>query len=81
MPASESLRRGLIRRLVPALAAIGFIGVIAAYSLGYRYATLAYDRALFDSVVALAGQVALRNGELQVDLPPEARKLLVTTDG
>jgi two-component system sensor histidine kinase TctE len=81
VPAGESLRRGLIRRLVPALAAIGLIGVVAAYVLGYRYATLAYDRALFDSVVALAGQIALRDGELQVDLPPEARRLLAASDG
>ena len=81
MPASESLRRGLIRRLVPALAAIGLIGVIPAYVLGHRYATLAYDRALLDSVVALAGQVSLRNDALQVDLPPEARKLLTASDG
>jgi two-component system, OmpR family, sensor histidine kinase TctE len=79
--ASESLRRGLIRRLVPALAAIGLIGVIPAYVLGHRYATLAYDRALLDSVVALAGQVSLRNDALQVDLPPEARKLLAASDG
>ena len=74
--ARASLRHGLIWRLVPALAAIGFVGVIAAYSLGYRYATLAYDRALFDSVVALAGQITLRNGELHVDLPPEALRRL-----
>src|SRR5215510_14313052 len=81
MSARTSLRHGLIWRLVPALAAIGLVGVIAAYSLGYRYATLAYDRALFESVVALAGQIALRNGELQVNLPPEARKLLVASSG
>lgn len=81
MSGSESLRRGLIRRLVPALALIGFVGVIGVYSLGYRYANLAYDRALFDSVVALAGQIALRNDELWVDLPPEARKFLVGSDG
>ena len=81
MSVRTSLRHGLIWRLVPALAAIGLVGVIAAYSLGYRYATLAYDRALFDSVVALAGQIALRNGELQVNLPPEARKLLVASSG
>lgn len=81
MPASESLRRGLIRRLVPALAAIGLIGVVPAYVLGHRYATLAYDRALLDSVVALAGQISLRNDALQVDLPPEARKLLAASDG
>jgi len=55
--------------------------VIPAYVLGHRYATLAYDRALLDSVVALAGQVALRNDALQVDLPPEARKLLAASDG
>jgi signal transduction histidine kinase len=81
VPGSESLRRGLIRRLVPALAAIGLIGVIPAYVLGYRYATLAYDRALLDSVVALAGQIALRDDALQADLPPEARKLLAASDG
>jgi len=81
VPGSESLRRGLIRRLVPALAAIGLIGVIPAYVLGHRYATLAYDRALFDSVVALAGQIALRDDALQVALPPEARKLLAASDG
>src|SRR5262245_14623924 len=81
VPASESLRRRLIRQLVPALAAIGVIGLIPAYGLGNRYATLAYDRALLDSVVALAGQVALRKNVLQVDLPPEARKLLAASAG
>jgi two-component system, OmpR family, sensor histidine kinase TctE len=75
--ASVSLRRGLITRLVTALAAIGVLGVIAAYPLGGNYADLVYDRELFDDVATLAEQVEASNGVLRLNLPPAGQKWLL----
>jgi two-component system, OmpR family, sensor histidine kinase TctE len=76
-----SLRRALIKRISLALAVIGVVGGSAAYLLGYRYANLAYDRALFDGVETLAEQVSWRDGRLQVNLPPAAQKWLLANEG
>ncbi|WP_309626697.1 sensor histidine kinase [Methylibium sp.] len=81
MWSANSLRAALIGRLVPALAVIGIAGAAAAYALGERYANLAYDRSLSDDVVTLAGQLALREGKVRVDLPSQARKWLLANEG
>jgi signal transduction histidine kinase len=81
MPSEPSLRRGLISRLVTALAAIGVIGVVAAYFLGSSYAGLLYDRALFDNVAILAGQITASDGKFSVDLPLGARRWLLANAG
>jgi signal transduction histidine kinase len=73
-----SLRRGLITRLVTALAAIGVLGVIAAYPLGSSYAALVYDRALFDDVATMAERVDVSNGVLHLNLSPVGEKLLLS---
>jgi two-component system, OmpR family, sensor histidine kinase TctE len=78
---SASLRRGLITRVVAALAAIGVLGVIAAYPLGGNYAELVYDRELFDDVATLAEQVEARNGVLRLNLPPAGQKWLLADRG
>lgn len=75
---SASLRRGLITRLVTALAAIGVLGVIAAYPLGGSYADLVYDRALFDDVATVAERVDMSNGMLHLNLSPVGEKLLLS---
>lgn len=79
--ASPSLRGALIVRLVSAMLVIGLVTVTAAYVLGKRYANLAYDRALSDDVMTLAGQLELRDGKVQVNLPPLARNWLLANEG
>lgn len=77
----SSLRRGLVRRLVTALAAIGVLGVIAAYPLGKKYAALVYDRELFDNVATLAQQVDSSHGALRVNLSAAGQKWLLGDQG
>jgi len=76
-----SLRSRLTRRLALVLAGIGVIGTIAAYWLASSYANLAYDRALFDDVVTLAGQVSVEQGRIRVTLPEAALKWLLADEG
>jgi len=77
----DSLRGALIVRLVTAFTLIGLVAGGVAYHFGSRYANLAYDRSLSDDAVTLAGQVELRNGQVQVNLPPAARIWLLANEG
>ena len=81
MWARDSLRGALIARLVTAFALIGVVAGVVAYHFGARYANLAYDRALSDDAATLAGQIELRNGQVQVNLPPAARVWLLANEG
>jgi two-component system sensor histidine kinase TctE len=81
MWARDSLRGALIARLVTAFALIGLVAGSIAYKFGERYANLAYDRSLSDDVVTLASQIELRNGQVQVNLPPAARVWLLANEG
>jgi two-component system, OmpR family, sensor histidine kinase TctE len=76
-----SLRGALTFRLVAAFAVIGIVAAGIAYRLGHHYASLAYDRSLSDDVITLASQVALRDGRVVVNLPPEARHWLLANEG
>lgn len=78
---TASIKRSLITRTAVALVIIGILGAVAAYSLGYRYATLAYDSSLLDDTETLAEQVTLQGGQLSVNLPPEAQKWLLANEG
>ena len=81
MWARDSLRGALIVRLVTAFALIGVVAGGIAYKFGARYANLAYDRALSDDVLTLANQIEVRNGLVQVNLPPAARVWLLANEG
>ncbi len=81
MWASDSLRGALTARLVAAFALIGVAAGGIAYRLGAHYANLAYDRALSDDVLTLASQLELRDGRVQLDLPPAARVWLLAKEG
>ena len=78
---ARSIKRSLIARTLVALGVIGIAGAVASYALGYRYATLAYDRALLDDVETLADQVTLKDGRVIVNLPPAAQKWLLANEG
>jgi two-component system sensor histidine kinase TctE len=79
---ANSLRSRLTRRLAMTLAFIGVFGTLGAYILGAKYANLAYDQALFDDVVTLAGQVGVdEKGHPQLVLPTAALKWLLADEG
>jgi two-component system sensor histidine kinase TctE len=77
----DSLRGALIARLVSVFALIGLVAGGIAYKFGERYANLAYDRSLSDDVATLASQIQVRNGQVQVNLPPAARVWLLANEG
>jgi two-component system sensor histidine kinase TctE len=75
--ADYSLRGSLIRRLLMVLLSLGVAGAIFIYGLTSRFGGEAYDRALYDSAVSLTQQVTVHNGKVSLDLPPEARAVLL----
>ncbi|MBV8658041.1 MAG: sensor histidine kinase N-terminal domain-containing protein [Burkholderiales bacterium] len=77
MANTPSLRGTLTRRLLLALLSLGGCGALFTYLLTNNYANLAYDRALFDSAVSLAQQVSYSSGDIRLDLPPQARSMLL----
>jgi two-component system sensor histidine kinase TctE len=69
------LRRQLLLWLLPPLVVLWAASGIATYLVAFRSATIAYDRALFDSTLALAEQIRMVRGELRVDLPRVAQAM------
>lgn len=53
-------------------------GALTAYSVALRSALHAYDHALFDTALAIAGQIHGRNGEAVLNLPSAAQEILLT---
>lgn len=73
-----SLRQQLLLRLLPAMLLLLVAGALTAYSVALRSAVLAYDRALLDTALALAGQVSVGPGGPQLVLPKAAQDILLT---
>lgn len=73
-----SLRLLLLQRLLPAMLALLLAGAGTAYWVAWGSATKAYDRALFDATLALAEQLRVVDGRLQLPLTPQARAVLLT---
>jgi len=79
MLAEAPLRRQLLFWLLPPILLLWSASAWLTYSLAYRFATSAFDRALHDSAIALAGQLRVdANGLVTVDLPQIAQKVLVS---
>ena len=57
MPPRPSLKRLLLIWLLPAMLLLVAAGGLTAYGIALRSATQAYDRALLDTALALAGQI------------------------
>ena len=57
----SSLRFLLLRWLLPAMLVLLLAGAMTAYSVALRSATKAYDRALFDTALAIVGQLTMRD--------------------
>ncbi len=79
MLADAPLRRQLLIWLLPPIMVLWSASAWLTYTLAYGFATSAYDRALHDSAIALAGQLRIdRSGRVVVDLPQIAQKVLVS---
>ncbi len=72
-----SLARQLLRQLLPLMTAILITGAGVVYFVAHREATVAYDRALMDVSLALASQVEIMDGHVQLQLPEIAEKVLL----
>jgi len=76
---TPSLRGQLLWRVVPPVVLVVMISAVATYTLGLRFATDAYDTALFDSARSLAQQIRPgMNGAPLLDLPEAAQQILVS---
>jgi len=73
-----SLRFQLLRRLLPAMLALLLAGAATAYWVAWRSATKAYDRALFDTALAIAQQLQVVDGKPQLSLTAQASAILLT---
>ena len=75
---TPSLRQQLLRRLLPAMLLLLTAGAFTAYSVALDSAIRAYDRALLDTALALAGQLRSSNGKAVLILPKAAHEILLT---
>jgi len=75
---SVTLRRRLLTLLLLPLTLLLIVSLAADYRIAYGPANEAYDHALGDDAVALAGRVRFQDGRLQVDLPAAAEEVLRT---
>lgn len=76
MPKS-SLRFLLLRWLLPAMLLLLLAGAVTAYWVALRSATKAYDRALFDTALAIVEQLTIRDGKPVLPLTAQARDVLL----
>jgi len=74
----SSLRRQLLRWLLPAMLLLLAAGALTAYSVALGSAIRAYDRALLDTAHALAGQIQANQGAVTLNLPKAAQEILLT---
>src|SRR5512138_2764330 len=68
----RTLRRRLLLFLLLPLAALLLVSLATDYHIAFDPAGGAYDHALADETVALAGRVHVEHGTIAVDLPPAA---------
>ena len=73
----SSLRFLLLRWLLPAMLALLLGGAVTAYWVAWRSATKAYDRALFDTALAIVGQLTILDGRPVLPLTAQARDVLL----
>jgi len=75
---ATSVRYRLLGWLLVPLVALLLIGALADYGTAVGPANAAYDQALIDAAIAIAGQIKAEDGQLLADLPPTATKVLRT---
>ena len=73
----SSLRFLLLRWLLPAMLVLLLAGAVTAYLVALRSATKAYDRALFDTALAIVEQLTIQDGKPVLPLTAQARDVLL----
>jgi two-component system, OmpR family, sensor histidine kinase TctE len=73
-----TLRQRLLFLLLLPLTALLVVSLVADYRIAFETAAQAYDHALVDDAVALAGRVRVTDGKLLADLPDVAEAVLRT---
>jgi two-component system sensor histidine kinase TctE len=73
-----SLARKLLQGLLPLMLVILVSGGGVAYFVAHKAATVAYDRALMDSALAIAAHIEIVEGRLHLQLPQVAKEILLT---
>lgn len=76
MNKSFSLRRQLLIWLLIPILLLWGLGAVMAYITALRFTNLANDRSLFDTTLALAGQIKRVDDKITVDLPRAALNML-----
>lgn len=74
----NSLRYQLVRRLLPAMLAMLIAGAATAYWVALHSATLAYDRSLLNTALAISEQIRVTDGHPWLQLTPQAQAVLFT---
>jgi len=77
-PPPVTLRRRLLIWLVFPMASLLILSLAFDYRIAFEPAAEAYDHALADDAIALAGRIRYLDSRLQVDLPAAAEALLRT---
>lgn len=72
----NSLKNQLFRWLLLLLLPLIFISIIAGYFLANHFTNQIYDKSLYRTALALAGQVDIETPKVQVNLPQIAKDLL-----
>jgi len=78
MRQNTSVRYRLLGWLLIPLVALLLGGTLLDYRTALGPANAAYDQALTDAAMAIAGQIQARHGELTIDLPAAATQVLRT---
>lgn len=73
---TQTLRHKLLLYLLIPLGVLWVFSAMYTYFIARNYANIAYDRALFDSVESIEEQIDIKNGQITLDLPEIARKIL-----
>ena len=75
-PEKATLRRQLLVSLLPPVVLVTLASVALSYYHAFNFATAAYDYSLFGSALNISRQTRFERGELSVNLPAVARRML-----
>ncbi len=77
---AATLRRQLIAWLAGPLFILWSVSTVIDYDIAKRFVNLAYDRALLEAALDVGRQIKVINGQLYVDLPEAALRILQTRE-
>lgn len=72
----QTLRKRLFIFLLPSLAGLLIFSIAADYRIAFDPANEAYDHALLDDAIALAGRVKFNDAKIELDFPAAAEAVL-----